>query len=75
MVYKSILIRGEGKTYDVAIKTIKKYTSEKARNEFLREMGTMMKMMHPNIVMMFGLVQHRGAGTYYIWLSFDGHWH
>ena len=46
---------GPGKP--VAIKTIKKYESEKERDNFLKEMNVMSKLMHPNIVRLFGLVQ------------------
>ena len=41
----------------VAIKTIKQYESEKERDNFLKEMNVMAKLMHPNIVRLFGLVQ------------------
>ena len=41
----------------VAIKTIKQYESEKERESFQKEMIVISKIMHPNIVRLFGLVQ------------------
>ena len=56
-VFKGIYRRSEGPGYPVAIKTVKKYESEKEKESFLREMNIMSKLMHPNIVRLFGLVQ------------------
>ena len=58
-VFKGRYKRNEGPDpgYPVAIKTIKKYESEKEKDRFLKEMNIMSKLMHPNIVHLFGLVQ------------------
>ena len=49
--------KSQGPGHPVAIKTIKQYESEKEKDEFLKEMNVMSKLMHPNIVRLFGLVQ------------------
>ena len=64
----------------MAIKTIKQYESEKERDNFLKEMNIMSKLMHPNIVRLFGLV-HQGQlymivtiyfrVQYHLWLYID----
>ena len=41
----------------VAVKTIRKYESEKEKEAFFKEMNVMSQLMHPNIVRLFGLVQ------------------
>ena len=41
----------------VAVKTIKKYESEKETNDFLREMDVMSQLLHPNIIKLYGIVQ------------------
>ena len=56
-VFKGLYKRSESPGYPVAIKTIKQYESEKEKDEFLKEMNVMSKLMHPNIVRLFGLVQ------------------
>ena len=54
-VYKGTYKRGEGATgVKVAIKTVK-VVQEK--ENFLKEMNIMSKLLHPNIVRLFGLVQ------------------
>ena len=53
-VYKGIH-RSSG--LPVAIKTIKQYESEKEKENFQKEMIVMSKLIHPNIVRLFGLVQ------------------
>ena len=57
MVFKGRYKRSEDSGYSVAIKTIKEYESEKEKDNFLKEMNIMSKLMHPNIVRLFGLVQ------------------
>lgn len=47
----------------VAVKTIRKYESEKEKEAFFKEMNVMSQLMHPNIVRLFGLVQ-QGSNTY-----------
>lgn len=56
-VYKGLYRKSQGPGHPVAVKTIKQYESEKEKDEFLREMNVMSKLMHPNIVRLFGLVQ------------------
>lgn len=58
-VYKGTYKRGDGPSagVEVAIKTIKKYESTKEMDNFLKEMNVMSKLLHPNIVRLFGLVQ------------------
>ena len=56
-VYKGLYRKSEGPGLPVAVKTIKQYESEKEKDEFLKEMNVMSKLMHPNIVRLFGLVQ------------------
>ena len=46
-----------GTGVQVAIKTIKKYDSSKEMENLLKEMNVMAKLLHPNIVRLFGLVQ------------------
>ena len=41
----------------VAVKTIKRYKSEQETSDFLREMGVMMDLMHPNIIHLYGIVE------------------
>lgn len=48
---------GKGTGVQIAIKTIKKYESSKEMENFLKEMNIMAKLLHPNIVRLFGLVQ------------------
>ena len=45
-----------GTEVKVAVKTIRRYTSEKETQDFMREMSTMANMMHPNIIRLYGLV-------------------
>ena len=56
-VFRGRYKRSEGAGYLVAVKTIKKYESEKEKDNFLKEMNIMSRLMHPNIVRLFGLVQ------------------
>lgn len=58
-VYKGTFKRGgdKGTGIQIAIKTIKKYESSKEMENFLKEMNVMAKLLHPNIVRLFGLVQ------------------
>jgi serine/threonine protein kinase len=56
-VFKGIYKRSEGPGYPIAVKTIRKYESEKEKDNFFKEMNVMSKLMHPNIVRLFGIVQ------------------
>ena len=56
-MFKGNYKRFEGPGYPVAVKMIKQYESEKEKDGFLKEMNVMSKLMHPNIVRLFGLVQ------------------
>ena len=56
-ILKGVYKRSEGGGLPVAMKTIKKYESEKERQSFQKEMAVMSKLIHPNIVRLFGLVQ------------------
>lgn len=61
-VYKATLRNSDGKTIDVAVKTTKVYSEGELKN-FKKEMAVMSKMMHPNIVQLYGLVQE-GTDNY-----------
>jgi serine/threonine-protein kinase ULK/ATG1 len=54
-VYKKPGDAGSG--IEVAIKTIKKYDSQKETESFLKEMSVMSTLIHPNVVRFYGLVQ------------------
>jgi serine/threonine protein kinase len=56
-IFKGVYKRSEGEGLPVAIKTIKKYESEKERKSFQKEMTVMSKLIHPNIVRLFGLIK------------------
>ena len=45
-----------GTEVKVAVKTIRRYTSEKETQDFMCEMSTMADMMHPNIIQLYGLI-------------------
>jgi len=45
-----------GREVKVAVKTIRRYTSEKETEDFMCEMSIMANMMHPNIIRLYGLV-------------------
>ena len=56
-MYKATLCKGDGPKKTVAVKTIKKYTTQRDKEDFLKELNMMLRMIHPNIVQIFGLVQ------------------
>lgn len=57
-VYKGLLRYHKSRAeVEVAIKTIKMCDSENEREDFLREMNVMSKLLHPNIVRFFGLTK------------------
>ena len=47
---------------EVAVKTTKAASSEKDKDNFMREMRIMSHMMHPNIVRLYGLVEDGKSG-------------
>ena len=57
VVYKASLVRSGGAKCDVAVKPIKRYDSKKDTEDFLKEMSILSKLVHPNIVHLFGLVE------------------
>ena len=56
-VFKGLFKKDKGVGHPVAVKTIKKYESQKEKDNFLKEMNIMSKLIHPNIVRLFGLVK------------------
>lgn len=56
-IFKGFYNRPGDSRLPVAIKTIKQYESEKEKESFQKEMAVMSKLIHPNIVKLFGLVQ------------------
>ena len=56
---------GTGRTITVAVKTLKKYQSQKAHDDFLKEMSITAQFAHPNVIKLFGLVQ-QGSCNYSI---------
>ena len=56
-VFKGLFKKDEGLGHPVAVKTIKEYESQKEKDNFLKEMNIMSKLIHPNIVRLFGLVK------------------
>ena len=59
MVYKGEYRRSpDSKGTEVAIKTIK---ANQATDDFIKEMKVMSRLIHPNIVRFYGLVQRQGT--------------
>ena len=60
-VYKAEYIKDapdrQTKKITVAVKTVRKYDSKEAAEDFLIEMNVMTKFVHPNVIKMYGLVQ------------------
>ena len=54
-VYKATFRTSYGESVPVAIKTIK-HETDADKEAFLKEMKVMSRMLHPNIVRLFGLV-------------------
>ena len=55
-VYKATLETSQGGRVEVAVKSANQHSTEKEKNDFMREMTTMARMLHPNIVYLHGLV-------------------
>ena len=55
-VYKGLYSK-VGTKFEVAIKTIKMGRSDEEREDFMKEMNVMSKLLHPNIVCFFGLTK------------------
>lgn len=60
-MFQGVYERSRGSGTPVAVKTIRKYESEKEKEDFFKEMNVMSKLMHPNIVRLFGLVKQGTA--------------
>ena len=57
VVYKAILQTSGSESVEVAIKSVKSgERDEKEKQNFIREMCTMSKLLHPNIVRLYGLI-------------------
>lgn len=54
-VFRATLETSDGKGVEVAIKSVKHETPKEKQN-FVREMCVMSRMLHPNIVRLYGLV-------------------
>lgn len=59
VVHKADLQKDRG-SVPVAVKTTKKYKEPQEIENFIREQAVMAKMIHPNVVRLYGLVE-RGA--------------
>lgn len=55
-VFRALMQRGS-EPIKVAVKTAKKSTSTKEQVEFRREMNIMSKMVHPNIIQLYGIIR------------------
>ena len=58
-VFRATLHKGTPGEVLVAVKTTKKNSSEKEKDDFAKEMAVMSTLLHPNIVRFYGVV-HRG---------------
>lgn len=57
VVYKATLRNSDGRLVEVAIKTIRRYDSQKEMDDFMREMTVMSQLIHPNIIHLYGIVK------------------
>ena len=57
VVYKATLRNSDGRLVEVAIKTIRRYDSQKEMDDFMREMAVMSQLIHPNIIHLYGIVR------------------
>ena len=57
VVFKALLRNDDGRVVEVAIKTIRRYDSQKEMDNFVREMTVMSRLIHPNIIHLYGIVK------------------
>ena len=65
LVYKAVLRNYDGRVVDVAIKTIRKYNSQKEMDNFIREMTVMSQLIHPNIIQLYGVIKESKLRPFY----------
>ena len=56
VVYRGVLVNGEGEEVEVAVKTLKEGSREEDRVKFLQEAAIMGQFKHHNVVTMYGVV-------------------
>ena len=54
-MYRATFSTSDGEDVPVAVKTVK-YDTDEDKAAFIKEMKVMSRMLHPNIVRLFGLV-------------------
>ncbi|CAB0032745.1 unnamed protein product [Trichogramma brassicae] len=59
---------------DVAIKTLKPGSADKARNDFLTEASIMGQFEHPNVIFLQGVANFRGSFFRLVWSSLCPRW-
>ena len=70
-VYKAEYAKGTRSNLTVAVKAIKKYQSQRAHDDFLREMDSMSQFVHPNIVKLYGIVQQGIVNLRHVGLQYS----
>ena len=56
VVYRGVLVNGEGEEVEVAVKTLKEGSGEEDRVKFLQEAAIIGQFKHNNVVTMYGVV-------------------